>query len=130
MNRFLSVFVILFLFTGLTLTQGQNIQTLEAKAYADAIQKVGETVQLLDVRTPSEYEKGHLKGAKNINFYDADFATHTAVLDKTKPVFVYCRSGARSAGAARKLKELGFLEVVDLHHGILAWKRAGHEIEQ
>lgn len=129
MNKFFSIFVVLFLLTGLMLTQAQNVRVLQAKAYATTLEKAGETAQLLDVRTPSEYKKGHLKGAENINFYDASFATQTKALDKNKPVFVYCRSGARSAGAARKLKELGFQEIIDLRHGILAWKRAGLPVE-
>jgi len=128
MNKFFSVLVVLF-FAGLTLTQAQNVRVLQAKAYATTLEKAGETAQLLDVRTPSEYKDGHLKGAENINFYDASFAAQTEALDKSKPVFVYCRSGARSAGAARKLKELGFQEVIDLRHGILAWKRAGLPVD-
>jgi rhodanese-related sulfurtransferase len=130
MNKFFSILLFSFFLIGLPLVQGQTVRTLQAKAYASTLQEVTDTVQLLDVRTPGEYTKGHLKGAKNTNFYNPDFASSVAALDKNKPVFVYCRSGARSAGAARKLKELGFQEIIDLHHGILAWKRAGFEVER
>ncbi len=79
-------------------------------------------VQLVDVRTPEEYNEGHIKGAKNINVFDQDFVEEaTAELDKSQPVAVYCRSGKRSAEAAKKLEEKGF-KVTNLVGGILAWK--------
>src|SRR5688572_17949871 len=52
--------------------------------------------QLVDVRTPEEYNEGHLKGSININYQGNSFAEEVAKLDKTKPTFVYCRSGGRS----------------------------------
>ena len=51
------------------------------------------------------------------------------VLDKEKPVYLYCRSGKRSASAAEKLKEAGFTEVYNLKGGILAWKEKQYETE-
>ena len=80
--------------------------------------------QVVDVRTPEEYNEGHLANAQNINVDGADFSTQVAKLDKSKPVFVYCLAGGRSAGAAEKLKKQGFTEVYDLKGGIRAWKAA------
>jgi len=81
-------------------------------------------VQLVDVRTKSEYDEGHIEGALQIDFY-SDLFTHnaSAKLSKEKPVAVYCRSGRRSASAASKLVKLGY-EVINLDGGILAWERA------
>lgn len=76
---------------------------------------------LLDVRTPEEYAEGHLADAKLINYYADDFKSQLALLDKTKPVFVYCRSGKRSGASAELLIELGFKEVYDLQGGFMAW---------
>lgn len=81
--------------------------------------------QVLDVRTPEEFQSGHIKGAVNINFYDEDFKQQLNKLDKGKPVFVYCRSGKRSGKTAAMLNELGFKAVYDLEGGITAWKEAG-----
>jgi len=76
---------------------------------------------LLDVRTPEEYAEGHLADAKLINYYNDDFKDQLSLLDKTKPVFLYCRSGKRSGAAAELLIELGFKEVYDLQGGFMAW---------
>ncbi|NNT72243.1 thioredoxin fold domain-containing protein [Flavobacterium sp. IMCC34852] len=103
--------------------QGQtakNIQTLDPKTYAEKL-KTTEKPQLLDVRTPQEYEVEHLENADNVNINSADFATKAAQYDKTKPVFVYCKVGGRSAQAADKLAEMGFKEIYNLDGGIMKW---------
>jgi len=78
-------------------------------------------IQLVDVRTPQEYEAGYIGEAVNIDFVNDNFATEIQQLDKVKPVYIYCRSGNRSARAAQQMQELGFQEVYDLKGGYLAW---------
>ncbi len=78
-------------------------------------------LQLIDIRTPEEYQSGHLENALNINWYDSDFMQQMAQLDASKPLYIYCRSGKRSAAAADKLSREGF-EVYDLGGGILSWQ--------
>lgn len=78
-------------------------------------------VQLVDVRTAREYGSGHIQGAKNIDFYSGKFAAEFNKLKKDKPVYVYCRTGARSRHAANKLADLGFKEIYDLKGGIVRW---------
>ena len=80
---------------------------------------------LLDVRTAGEYNDGHIKNALNIDWYSPDFKEQVAKLDKSKPVFVYCKSGGRSGQAAQMLKGMGFTEVDDLDGGITRWKNEG-----
>ncbi len=80
---------------------------------------------LLDVRTPGEFAKGHLARAVNVDWSARDFDRRVAGLDRTKPVFVYCLTGSRSAEAARRLASAGFPRVFDLAGGILAWRAAG-----
>lgn len=77
---------------------------------------------IVDVRTPEEFSEGFIPNAQNINVNDASFETEIQKLDKTKPVYVYCRSGARSQKAAQKMVELGFTQVIDLDGGYLAWE--------
>ncbi|MCF6349719.1 MAG: rhodanese-like domain-containing protein [Flavobacteriaceae bacterium] len=86
----------------------------------------GKDVQLLDVRTPDEYNEGHIAKAKNINIYDDDFLQQVTSLSKSKPVYVYCRSGARSMKAANKLKDAGF-KVYNLNGGIKGWLKKGFQ---
>ena len=81
--------------------------------------------QILDVRTPEEYASEHLQNAKNVNWLSADFVANTSKYDKSKPVFVYCKSGGRSHKAAEKLAELGFTNIIELEGGILKWDAAG-----
>lgn len=87
-------------------------------------------VQLIDVRTPEEYQSGHLINAVNINFMDEDFKENISRLDKKNPTFVHCAAGAegaRSNKTAKLLKELGFVEIYELEGGIINWINAGKE---
>lgn len=86
-------------------------------------------VQLLDVRTASEYRNGHIKNALQANWNDEkEFADRTTALDKQKPVYVYCLSGARSNAAAQWLRSKGF-QVMELKSGFSSWKRNGKPVE-
>ncbi|NMH87899.1 rhodanese-like domain-containing protein [Flavivirga algicola] len=86
-----------------------------------------ETIQFIDVRTPKEFDKGHIKGAQNIDYLSGRFNSEVEKLDKTKPVILYCRSGKRSAKSSKKLLNAGFAEIYDLEGGIIKWKEAGFE---
>ena len=79
-------------------------------------------VQLIDVRTPAEFAEGHLKNAKNIDFYSPDFDLQIEALDKSIPVILYCKSGRRSAKCALKLNAKDFTSIYDLDGGIQLWK--------
>lgn len=81
--------------------------------------------QVLDVRTPGEYKQGHLQGAKNLDIFHDDFDKQLASLDKTRPVYVYCLGGGRSAEAAEKMQKMGFKKVVDMEGGFRAWQDKG-----
>lgn len=83
-----------------------------------------EGVQLIDVRTESEYKEGHIVNAQNIDFRSPTFDDDITKLDKEKPVIVYCQSGGRSAMCAEKLKEAGFEKVFDLEGGISKWRHS------
>ncbi len=85
-------------------------------------------VQLLDVRTRDEFDEGHIAGAILIDVNDSSFVDQAmAVIDKQRPVAVYCRSGRRSARAANLLAGQG-CQVTNLAGGVLAWKDAGKEL--
>ncbi len=92
--------------------------------------KTRQEAQLLDVRTPGEFAQGHIPGAFNYNVNDAGFMKNAETLDKNKPVYVYCRSGARSSNAMNQLKKAGFKEVYNLQGGIMAWGSEGREVSK
>jgi len=86
--------------------------------------------QLIDVRTPQEFEKYRIKSAKNIDFRSPNFRKEIEKLDKNKPVLIYCLAGSRSKAAAAVLQEFGFQTVYDLEGGLNAWSKAGKAIDQ
>lgn len=106
----------------------QNNQ-LDAAAFEQGINGK-ETVQILDVRTPGEYAGGHIKNALLADWNNKEeFERRIAFIDKSKPVYVYCLAGGRSAAAASKLTAAGFEKVYNLSGGINAWKAAGKPVE-
>lgn len=87
-------------------------------------------IQVLDVRTPGEYQSGHLKNALLADWNnDAEFKQRVNALDKSKPVYIYCLSGGRSSAAVEYLKQNGFT-AYNLTGGISAWKRDNKPVEQ
>ena len=118
--------LLLLLISGAAFAQSKNM--LPPAEFQQAIQVKG--IQLVDVRRPEEFKEGHIKGATLANWQDQEaFKAQAAKLDKTKPVYVYCLAGVRSAKAAGWLTEQGFTKVVNLEGGIEAWKNAGKPLE-
>ena len=125
MNKYFSIVMASIAMLFSSCLNGQTSKTL-----LDVIEfskKVNETsnAQLIDVRTPGEFVKGHLQNAKNIDWNGDDFEKGISTIDKTKPVFVYCLSGGRSGAAASKMRENGFKEVYEMQGGIMKWRGAG-----
>ena len=65
-------------------------------------------VVVLDVRTPAEFAKGHIAGATNLDFRDAEFKAKVAKLDKNQPYLVNCAAGGRNAKACEAMGQLDF----------------------
>jgi rhodanese-related sulfurtransferase len=95
------------------------------KAHLDSL----DLVQIIDVRTPMEYKKGHVPGAVNISFLGFGLAQKIKKLDLEKPVFIYCQTAHRSPLAAKKLSQYGFQVINDLENGFKEWQEAGFPIE-
>lgn len=109
--------------------QAQNGSVLSPKDFQAKLQATADA-QIVDVRTPGEFKKNHLKGAMNLDIRGAEFKNQVAALDKTKPVFVYCLSGSRSASAASYMRELGFATVLEMDGGMVKWQAANLPFEQ
>ena len=98
-----------------------NVEVLEVEEFKKAVHM--NKVQLVDVRTYREFKGGHIARALNIDYFKGDaFFKEFEKMDKTKPLYLYCRSGNRSNRAAHKLAARGFEKVYDLKGGILRWK--------
>ena len=85
-------------------------------------------VQVLDVRSPEEWEDGHIPGAQYI--FLPELEKKADRLNKKKPVAVYCDSGYRASLAASLLLGNGFTEVRNVPGSWKAWKASGYEIEK
>ena len=68
---------------------------------------------LLDVRTEGEYAEGHIPGAKNLPLQSLAGIAAVAPAKDT-PLFLYCRSGARSGQAASQLQRMGYTRVTNI----------------
>ena len=78
---------------------------------------------LVDVRTPGEYREGHIPGSRNIPLQELGGA-EPKLGPKDTPLFLYCRSGARSAQAAGALRRMGYANITNIG-GIAAWEGTG-----
>ncbi len=128
MKKYIPITIIALLF----FTQcsfAQQAIVLNANDYEKKISSE-KNIQLIDVRTPEEYQQGFIKNAKNINIYDANFEKEINKLDKSKPVYIYCRSGSRSKSAAQILSKNGFKTIYDLQGGITAWQSANKTLSK
>ena len=92
-------------------TKVDSISTIELE------QKLKQNIQLIDVRTPGEFRRGHIKNAKNIPLNK--IGNFIPMADKK--TYVICHSGTRSKLAAKKLKKRGF-DVVNVQGGMHAWR--------
>ncbi|MFO0322515.1 MAG: rhodanese-like domain-containing protein [Bacteroidota bacterium] len=108
-----------------------NTKTINTSITVDEFEKklLSENAQLIDVRTPEEFNQGHVKGALNYNINDAEFENQLSKLDKNKPVLVYCLSGGRSGSAAEIIAGRGFKEVYNMQGGIMKWNAANKTLD-
>ena len=83
---------------------------------------------ILDIRTPREFNTGHLEGAALIDFYSNDFLKKMQALDKNKTYLIYCRSANRSTKAFSLVKDMGFKSLYNLNQGIIGWEQHGYAI--
>ena len=119
MKRIVIIAITLSMLIGCISQTDTNIKKLDVVTFKNEIDK--EDVQLIDVRTPKEFKAGHIETAKLIDFLSNDFNEKAQALDKTKPVYLYCKRGGRSAKASKVLNDLGFTKIYDLKGGFLAW---------
>lgn len=85
---------------------------------------------VLDVRTATEYEKGHMLNARNVPLSELEARLTELEKHKTKPVLVVCDGGNQSPRAAATLRRHGFEQVVILGGGLVAWQQAGLPLER
>ncbi len=129
MTKLFSLMLPLLLLVGACTHAQQSKSKLDAAGFSKLMTATPGAI-LLDVRTPDEYSSGYIPGAINIDWNSDAFDRQTAGLDKSKPLFVYCHSGRRSAAAAEQLRKEGFGPVYELRGGIVQWRKEGLRLQQ
>jgi len=119
-NIIYSLTTLLLVFCSSESIEAQAIQDVNALDFNKLINT--EQGIILDVRTLAEVNAGHIEDATNIDFYASDFTAKLNLIRKDVPIYVYCRSGGRSAKAVRKMQELGFDKVYNLLGGFSEWE--------
>jgi rhodanese-related sulfurtransferase len=123
--------IILSVVIGLSLlnckqSKAQQSTMLEPQEFQEFVS--ANEVLLVDVRTPKEFNSGHIKNAININFLSTEFDEEIQKLDTTKTLVIYCRSGNRSNKSTSKFVQVGFDNLYDLKGGVLNWQKSGLEL--
>lgn len=114
-----------------------RVQEIQADELDERLEEDAQSVLVVDVREPYEYEQGHipgslliprgmLEGAADPNNKHRIEALYTA---RDKTVVIYCDTGARSAMAADTLGQMGFSDVLNLAGGIKMWEAEDLDLE-
>ena len=130
MKRILVCLTLILTFVSYSCKEEEKESRIEVITAEQMQQMINDSeVQKVDVRTPEEYQEGHIDGFQNIDYFSDTFETDIETLDKSKPVIVYCRSGNRSSKCAAKMVEKGFVKIYDLEGGITKWKYKGYDVK-
>ncbi len=108
---------------------GKPIKHVKADA-AGKLLKDHKEIIVIDIRTPNEFKAGHIKGARNIDFYEDDFGLAIRNLDRDKVYLVHCASGGRSGKSLELFEALKFKSVYHLDDGFKGWEKAGQPVEK
>jgi rhodanese-related sulfurtransferase len=100
-----------------------------AKSELEAAIREGTAPTIIDVRSRSEYEAGHLPGAIHLPFYSTWSSNAVLPAAKDTPVVVYCEHGPRAGLARLGLESLGYEQVISLEGHMAAWRAAGLPLE-
>uniref|UniRef100_UPI0040492D93 rhodanese-like domain-containing protein n=1 Tax=Flavobacterium sp. TaxID=239 RepID=UPI0040492D93 len=119
-NLIQSAFLFLFVFLGACQQNTKKYSVVNATEFKNLIETTD--VQLIDVRTPAEFNQGHIEGAVNIDFMNKNFEQEIQKLDKSKPTLIYCKVGGRSQKAGSRMFELDFISIYELSGGFDNWK--------
>jgi rhodanese-related sulfurtransferase len=121
---------ILFILTGFAIAQTRLKEDITCKQALELIQKHSQDTNfvILDVRTPEEFNSGHIKKAIIIDYKSVNFQEEINKLDKRKTYLVYCKAGGRSAKSIEIMKNLNFNNLYHLYEGMEIWKKDGYKV--
>ena len=99
-----------------------QLNNLSAEEFLFASKNMEDSV-IVDVRTASEFEFGHIPNSINLDYLEEDFLEKIESLDKSKNYFIYCRSGRRSIRVCTWMRNGGFdnQKIYNLDKGFSEW---------
>ena len=121
MKKFIAIMASVLLLAGCS--NSSTATDLSVSEFSSKVTEAG--IITLDVRTPGEFNEGHIEGAQLIDFQSGNFESEIATLDKSKTYAVYCRSGSRSGQAVKIMSDAGFTNLYNLNGGVIDWANAG-----
>ena len=103
-----------------------DIASITADQFANVVRK-NEKVDLIDVRTPAEFEEVHVEFARNIPLdqLDPTIVMQRRMGSAEEPIYVVCRSGKRGQTACERFAKVGYTNVINIEGGTLACQEAG-----
>ena len=104
-----------------------DIQEIDVASLHQKIQQT--SITLLDVRTPGEFAKAHVPTAQSIPLQSLSTKLPLLKLDKSQEIFLICAAGSRSLQAAKQLRQLGYLHVINVRGGTRGWQKKGYLVE-
>jgi rhodanese-related sulfurtransferase len=116
--------IFLLLLSGISRAQDRH-EPLPVDSFAAKISREA-APQIVDVRTPEEFDVNHLNGAISIDMREPAHLQGLDPFDKKKPVFIYAIQNKRSGILAEELRNNGFEKVYELKSGIASWIGAGY----
>jgi thiol-disulfide isomerase/thioredoxin len=129
--RLLSILILLLLLQISLKAQNEASGSLPTfEAFEAKLAQAGSRAQILAARSEEEYLQNHLKGAISFNAdNEANFQKQAKSLNKQNPVFIYAIANGRSGVLAKKLREIGFIDVTELPGGLSKWIGSGRSVE-
>ncbi len=106
-----------------------GVKEIDSVALADILENAPDSIRLVDVRSPAEMAQGVLPGSEAVPLHLVPLRA-TELLESSKPVVFYCRSGVRSAQACAFLGSQGGdpERLINLRGGIMDWVRQGNQV--
>jgi len=124
------IFSLLLLTSAYSLATEASVENISARTSADLIEKNQSNPDfiILDIRTPKEFDAGHIAGARMLDFYAKSFSQEFRSLDRSKTYLVYCRSGNRSGQLMTAIRDLGFQKIYNMERGLVDWVGQGFKL--
>lgn len=107
-----------------------SVPEIDVNEFKSLLKRKTKEVQLLDVRTPAEWQKGHIKGSLNVPLSILRKQIPALPYEKEKQVVVICYSANRSIPAVRVLSRAGFTNVTQLAGGVRRWEENGFPLKK